>query len=217
MLEYYYEKLLQAICFSNKPQKYLSDKILNPIFIKKVKEFLVECHRTSIFNYQMRENLLDIANYYRYHGEPELANEFILLINGSDINSFCWDAYLAMEYDQRRINNKYKFNIMDDDCVSDMCYALEMDYNVLQSLICDDEKFENEFLNYLMLDEFYFLSCQKMSEEKPRLFNNEKALIRICTINLANEKMKKYIIPEQKKFYKSIIKTGKTVIKKVIK
>lgn len=217
MLDYYYGKLLQAICFSEKPQKYMSDKLLNPIFIRKLKELLIECNRISIFNSQMRKNLLDITDYYRYHGEPELANEFILLINGSNTNLFCWYDYLKKEYEQRKPDKKNQFNIIYDDCISDIFDSLEMDYTVLRSLICDDETFNNEFINYLKLNEFYFLSCQKMMIEKPNLFKNKKVWIRIYTIILANEKMKKYVNKEQIKNYKRILKTGKNVIKKVIR
>lgn len=217
MLDYYYEKLLQAICFSEKPKKYLNDKLLNPIFINKFKEFLIECNNYSIYDEKMKENLLDVTDYYRYHGQKELANEFILLINGSDIDSFFWIDYFQKEYELRKNSKKDEFNITSTDCISDLFYSLEMDYIVLRSLICNDEVFENDLLEYLMLNEFYFLSCRKMVEENPKLFDNQKAWIRICTINLANEKMKKHIDKEQTKDYKRILGTGKKVIKKVIK
>lgn len=217
MLEYYYEKLLQAICFSDKPKKYINDKLLNPKFINKVKEFLIECNKNSIYNEQMKSNLLDITDYYRYHGEGELANEFILLINSSDISPFPWIEYFQKEYDKRKVDKKDEFVVAYADCVSDLFYSLEMDYTVLRSLICDDETFNNEFLDYLMLNEFYFLSCKRMAEEKAKLFNNQQSWIRICTINLANENMKKHVNKDQIKVYKRILKTGEKTIKKVIK
>ncbi len=77
MLDYYYEKLLQVIIFSENPQKYCNDKLLSPMFLSKVKEFLLE----NSFNYQIQNNLLIIASYCCARGDQELKNEINDIIN----------------------------------------------------------------------------------------------------------------------------------------
>ena len=86
MEEYYYKKLLQAICFTNNVKIYLNNKLLEPIFIEHFTALLLENSTKGMVNEQMRYNLLAVANYLRYNGCAELANECILLINNKVIS-----------------------------------------------------------------------------------------------------------------------------------
>lgn len=68
-----------------------------------------------------------------------------------------------------------------------------------------------------MLDEFYFSSLKKIYLEHPEILDNQQSWIRICTINLVNEQLKNEIPTNQKKGHKKLIKTGRKLIKTVIK
>ncbi len=216
MKEYYYEKLLQAICFTNDTKIYLNENVLNPTFFKKVRNLLVECNQCAMIDEGMKENLLDLTDYLRYNGYPELANEFIILINKSDVNYFCWEEFLNNEFEKSKILERKKFDVFDMNDIENLFNSLEMDYFVLESLLCDDETFENDFVSSLMLDEFYFISCKRLFEEMPQLFENKKICERISVIHLCNEKIKKDVPKEQTKDYKRVLKVGKKTIKKVI-
>ena len=217
MKDFYYEKLLQAICFSDNPKIYLNEEILDSEFLKKVKEFLIECNNCSIISDKMKDNLLDLTDYLRYNGYPDLANEFIILINRADISYFCWYEFLDDEFEKRKIYRKAEFDIYNDNIIDDLFYSLEFDYTVLQSLLCDDETFESEFAPKLMLDEFYFVSCARLMEQIPKLFDNKKIYERISVIHSCNQKLKNEIQEDQKNDYKQILKRGKKLVNKVIK
>ena len=217
MEEYYYKKLLQAICFADNAKVYLNNGVLNPTFLKVTKEFLIECNEGSLINYNMKDNLLDLTDYLRYNGYPELANDFIILINQSDIGYFGWYEFICNEFEKRKVSRNEKMDIYDDYVMRDLFQSLEMDFTTLKSLLCDDETYEREFIQTLMLDEFYFISCRKIFEEVPQLLKNEKICERMVIIHLCNKEMKKEINPVQKRDYNRIIKIGKKLVKKVIK
>lgn len=213
MEDYYYEKLLQAICFTNDTELYLNEKILDPMFLTKFKRLLVDCNHCAIINYKMKDNLLDVTQYLRYNGYQELANEFIILINRCDVNCFCWQNFLNDEIERRKMSKTEKFN----GFIEDLFYSLEMDFWALQFLLCDDKSFENQFVEIFMLDEFYFISCKIIKDEFQELFDDKKVIEKVYKIHLCNKEMKKEIGSDEIKNYRKILKTGKKVIKKVIK
>lgn len=217
MLEYYYKKLLQAICFSEKPEPYFGKDLVGKDFLTLLKDFLQSCNEYSIMNEQMKDNLLRLVNYIRFNGEPELANEFILLINRSDVSYFVWQEYLEQEFNERNIYQKAKLNLLSEEQLNELFYSIELDYEVLDSLFCDDEAFEKYYMNDLVLDEFYFYSIFRIYKEKPSILANKQAKDRIIKINLENKKYKKAVEPKQKKDYKGLMKTGKVLIKTVFK
>lgn len=217
MIEYYYKKLLQAICFTNKPEDYFDKKILSSRFLVILEQFLLYCHEYSIMNEQMKDNLLRLTDYLRYNGLNEISNEFIRIINTSAISYFNWQKILEEEFEARKFSNKEYLDFLSDESLNELFYSLELDYKVLKSLLCDEETFYEHYIDELMLDEFYFSSIKKINQEKPKLLNNQKSWIRICTINLQNEEAKNSIDISEKKDYKRLLKTGKVLIKKVIK
>lgn len=217
MVEYYYKKLLQAICFTNNPEQYFDNKVLSVKFLNILKNMLVNCHNNSIMDEKMKDNLLRLVNYIRFNGYPNLANDFILLINTSKISFYFWQTILEEEFEARKFYNNEYLNFLADDQLDELFYSLELDYKVLKSLVSSDDKFYNYYIDELMLDEFYFSSIKKIYLEYPELLNNQQSWIRICTVNLANEESKKQIPSEQRKDYKQLIKTGRTLIKTVIK
>ena len=139
MEEYYYKKLLQAICFADNAKDYLNNGILNPTFFKEFEKLLIECGEGALMSYNMKDNLLDVTDYLRYNGYPELANDFIILINQADISYFSWYEFLCYEFQKRNISRKGKIDIYDDYAMRDLFQSLEMDFITLQSLLCDDE------------------------------------------------------------------------------
>ena len=217
MEKYYNKKLLQAICFADDVRIYLDKNVLTPSFLEMVSSFLIDHELSGIFDERMRENLIELADYLRYNGQPALANDFIILINGAPINYYRWYEFLYREFDKRKTSFRDKFNIKDSGSMKVLFTSLEMDYLALQSLLCDDETFLDNFAKKLILDEFYFVSCKRICEEIPQLFEDEKIQERVVVIHLCNEKMKNEIGMEQKKDYRAIIKVGKKLVKKVIK
>ncbi len=217
MEKYYNKKLLQAICFADDARIYLDENVLTPSFLEMVSSFLIDHELSGIFDERMRENLIELADYLRYNGQPALANDFIILINGAPINYYRWYEFLYREFDKRKTSFREKFNIKDSGSMKALFTSLEMDYLVLQSLLCDDETFIDNFVQKLILDEFYFISCKRICEEFPQLFEDEKIQERVVVIHLCNEKMKKEINVKQIKDYREVIKVGKKLVKKVIK
>lgn len=221
MENYYNKKLLQAICFADDVRIYLDENVLKSSFLEMVNHFLSDCNMGGIANERMRENLIELTDYLRYNGKLDLANDFIRLINRADINIFSWANFITEEVDKRINHQKIKFNIFDDKFIEELSYSLALDYLVLQSLLCDDETFQNEFVSRLMLDEFYFVSYKRISEEFPKLFEDKKTCERMVTIHLCNKMMKKMIKKQkditQKENYRSILKTGNKLIKRMIK
>lgn len=217
MIEYYYQKLLQAICMSKNPEQYFDKKVLSIQFLNVLKIFLVNCNQNSIMNENMKDNLLRLVNYIRFNGYPELANDFILLINTSKISYYFWQSILEEEFEDRKMYKNEYLNFLDDEQIEELFYSLELDYKVLKSLVCNEDKFDNYYINELMLDEFYFSSLKKIYLEHPEILDNQQSWIRICTINLVNEQSKNEIPANQKQGHKKLIKTGRKLIKTVIK
>mgnify|MGYP004492807953 CR=1 FL=1 len=217
MEKYYNKKLLQAICFADDVKIYLDENVLTPAFLEMAKHFLEDCNLGGFVSETMRNNLIELADYLRYHGQPDLANDFIRLTNVAEVSYFCWHEFLYKEFEKRRTSPREKYDIFDAGSMKVLFTSLEMDYLVLQSLLCDDETFQNDFVPGLILDEFYFISCKRIGEEVPQLFEDEKTRERIITIHLCNKMMKKEMGADQKDDYKSVIKTGKKLVKKVIK
>lgn len=217
MEKYYNKKLLQAICFADDVRIYLDENVLTPAFLEMVDHFLADCNLGGFVSEKMRKNLIELADYLRYHGQSDLANDFIRLTNVAEVRYFCWHEFLYKEFEKRRTSFKDKYDIFDAGSMKVLFTSLEMDYLVLQSLLCDDETFLNDFVPGLILDEFYFISCKRIIEEVPQLFEDEKTRERIIAIHMCNKKMQKEIDADQKSDYRSIIKAGKKLVKKVIK
>lgn len=217
MENYYNKKLLQAICFADDVRIYLDENVLRPSFLKMISNLLIDCNIGGMVSERMRENLLELADYLRYNGQPDLANDFIRLTNRADINYFCCYGFLYNEFEMRKTSSRKKFNLFDDDAMKELFTSLGMDCLVLQSLLCDEKTFQNFFIPKLILNEFYFISCKRMGEEFPQLFENEKIRERIVMIHFYNKEMQKEIEEDQKSDYRAIMKTGKKLVKKVIK
>lgn len=115
MIEYYYQKLLQAICMSKNPEQYFDKKVLSIQFLNVLKIFLVNCNQLSIMNENMKDNLLRLVNYIRFNGYPELANDFILLINTSKISYYFWQSILEEEFEDRKMYKNEYLNFLDDE------------------------------------------------------------------------------------------------------
>ena len=216
MEEYYYTKLLQSICFTQNPYPYIDEELLNPLFLEKLRTLLTKCEQVSIINERMKNNLLEVTNYLRYNGHKDLANELILLINRSKIDYSKWEQYFYDECEMRKSRKKDRINVSNEECVEALFYSLEMDYIVLVSLTCDDETF-NEIFEKLTLNEFYFLSCLRMLEEVPELFMNEQSVGRLSALNLYNKSKRGDKDIKDVVGHKRVIKTGKKLIKKLIR
>lgn len=217
MTSYCYKKRLQAICFSRNPMQYFDEDILTPEFIEELKLFLKGCNKVSLINNQMKDNLIELAAYFRHNGYFSLANEFILLINGSDINRFLWLNLLYQEHEERKFNKNDIFNINSLEQLEKLFYSLEMDYVVLQALLCEYEEFEEKYLKKFTLNPHFFASCKKIFQEKPEIFEDIDEVTKVWVVHLLNEKMRNNISIENWSEYKETIKAGKILTKKVIK
>lgn len=221
-IEYYYNKLLQAIIFSDNPSKYFNKSVLTGSFISKLNEFVDWCYEYSILDIRMKNNLLEVINYIRFNSNIKkeelyaVCNDLIRNINNSEISYFFWSEFLFEEYEDRKIYNKTWLDFTDDVQIKGLLYSLELDYTVLKSFVCDIEKYEKEIAQELKLNEYYYMSLSKMLKDNKNIFNYEQTWDRIATIHKTNQKLKNNIIKEQRKDYKALIKVSKNFIKKKI-
>lgn len=221
-INYYYSKLLQAIIFSDNPNKYFNKSVLTNYFMNKLNEFVNWCYEYSILDIRMKNNLLQVINNIRFNSDAkkeemcEVCNDLIRKINKSEITYFFWSEFLFLQYEDRKIYNKDWLDFTDDNQINGLLYSLELDYIILKSFVCDQDKYEQDLAQELKLNEYYYMSLRKMLKENQEIFNYEQTWDRIAAINKANQKLKNNIKREQKKDYKALIKVSKNFIKKKI-
>ena len=139
--DYYYTKQLIAINFSKNAKKYfnkthLTDKYLDFLYRHFVLKDIV------MINEQMKYNLLDLINYIRFNRDLNTEqlntlNEILININRSKISFYPYQGYLAEEFDIRMPDGKAELNFLNDNQIDELLGCIELDFTVLNSLLCD--------------------------------------------------------------------------------
>lgn len=220
--DYYYTKQLIAINFSKNANKYfnkahLTNKYLDFLYRNFVLRNIV------MINEQMKYNLLDLLNYIRFNRtlnveETNKLNEIIINVNRSEILFYPYQTYLAEEFDIRMPEGRFELNFLDDYQIDELLGNIELDFTVLNSLLCSDEEYEDLVFPDLILNEFYFGSINKLSEEVPFLLKRKIDRIEaIVEINKMYKKRKnrRNIEDYDAKMFNIVIKKGDKLLKKM--
>lgn len=220
--DYYYTKQLTAICFSKNPNQYFNQTHFTHAYLEFLYQKIV-LNDITMINEQMKYNLLDLVNYIRFNKkitEEQIVklNEIIISINSSEISFYPYQVYLAEEFDLRKPEGKAELNFLDDSQIEELLFAIEFDFTVLNSLLCDEKEYNDFIFSDLMLNEYYFGSINKLMAEIPLLIDKE--IVRIMEVVLINKeynkrKNKKNILNYDSEKLKSIIKEGNKLIKKM--
>lgn len=222
--DYYYTKQLTAICFSKNAKKYFSKTHLTNRYLEFLYQKIVLSDITMM-NEQMKYNLLELINYIRFNGDLsnkkiEIINEIMININNSKISFYPYQGYLAEEFDIRKPEGKVELNFLNDKQIDELLASIELDFNVLNSLLCSDEEYEDLIFPDLTLNEFYFWSINKLSDEIPGLLKQKMTrIMQVIEINRMYKKRKYKIDIKNydEKLFNTIIKKGDKLLKKMKK
>lgn len=222
--DYFYTKQLVAISFSKNAKQYfgkvhLTDKYIDFLYSKIVETDIV------MINEQMKYNLLDLLNFIRFNKNLNLEysnklNEIILSVNRSEISFYQYQGYLAEEFDIRMPDGKLELNFLNDNQINELLENIELDFIVLKSLLCSEEEYTDLVFPDLILNDFYFGSINKLSEEVPGLLKQKMIrIMQVIEINRKHKKKnyKKNIENFNKDMFNTIIKRGDKLLKKMKK
>lgn len=222
--DYYYTKQLVAINFSKNAKQYFSKTHLTDQYLDFLYRHFV-FRDIVMINEQMKYNLLDLLNYIRFNRDLNVENinklnEIIIHINRSKISFYPYQCYLAEEFDIRMPDGKAELNFLNDNQIDELLGCIELDFTVLNSLLCDEEDYENRIFPDLILNEFYFGSINKLSEEIPKLIDKKSnRIMEIIFINMAykKKKYKQNIQDFDPDMFKAVLKRGDKLLKKMKK
>lgn len=222
--DYYYTKQLIAINFSKNVGKYfskthLTDKYLDFLYKNFVLRDIV------MINKQMKYNLLELLNYIRFNrvlsvDDINKLNEIVIHINNSKISFYPYQCYLAEEFDIRMQEGKIQLDFLNDNQIDELLECIELDFTVLNSLLCDKEEYEERIFPDLILNEFYFGSISKLSKEIPELiYKKSDRIMEIIFINrmYKKKKYKQNIEDFDPVMFRAVIKRGNKMLKKMKK
>lgn len=222
--DYYYTKQLIAINFSKNAKQYfskahLTDQYLDFLYRNFVLRDIV------MINEQMKYNLLDLLNYIRFDGNLNVEginklNEIMIHINRSKISFYPYQCYLAEEFDIRMPDGKVELNFLNDNQINELLGCIELDFTVLNSLLCDEKEYEDMIFPDLILNEFYFGSINKLSMEIPEIISKKNdRIMQIIFINkmYKKKKYKQNITDFDAGMFKVVLKCGNKLLKKMNK
>lgn len=222
--DYFYTKQLIAINFSKNAKQYfckehLSDRYLDFLY----RNFVLK--DIAMINEQMKYNLLDLLNYIRFNRNLNVEdinklNKIMININKSKISFYPYQCYLAEEFDIRMPDGKAQLDFLNDKQIEELLGCIELDFTVLRSLLCPREEYEDMIFPDLVLNEFYFGSINKLSEEMPALiYKKSDRIMEIIFINrmYKKKKYKQNIGDFDPYLFKNVLKRGNKLLKKMKK
>ena len=221
--DYYYTKQFTAICFTKNVKEYFESDILTNKYLQFLYEKIVDYKEFAIINEQMKYNLLELINFIRFNKtlnnkQIEMINKIIVKINSTKISFYPFQCYLAEEFNIRVPDGKYELDFLNDGQIYELLECIELDYKVLESLLCKEEDFTDIVYPELILNEYYFWSINKLNSEVPLLLKEKQE--RIMQVIAANKlfkktKNKKNIENYNRKKFNTIIDKGNKLLKKM--
>lgn len=167
--------------------------LYNKTFLEYFKNFIYDNKKYEYLNSTAKDNIFEIINYLKENDKEldddknEEYNELIRNVNLVRNDEGYYD--FAKEEIRSRVFNKKRFDK----------FAYEIDLNVfkcmygydiitIESLMSDDDTFNNTMLNTFVFDEKYFLTIEKLCNEASYIFKDDDIFVHAYTVFLKNRR-----------------------------
>lgn len=223
--KYYNNALLDAIAFGDDYRKYLSDLDICDSLLDDIEERIKIYSEKEICDNSFKNNMMRLICYLKFETKEfeiknnNKLNDLLLQVNSSVFSKVGLRCYVELDTENRLDGTTYWLGDFKD-------YIRETkthDYIVWKSLLCSNEEFDDMILcdveEQLCLNEYYFLSINKIINDCPEILKDEEILERIKTVIATNNIYKNLKIntenPKKRYQLRKIYRMNKNLEKKM--
>lgn len=152
----------------------------NPIILSYLYMLIDDFNSKKICNSVMKARIINIMNEFKKNIKDldiSIYNEYLCKLNNMKLSEY---TYLITSFSQRNINKKI---ITQQYLIKECLEIINLDFNFLESLLCDQEYDEKYLKNFIYNDD-YNLTIERFLTVCPQMFRNKEIYDKVIkTIN----------------------------------
>ena len=186
--KHYNDVLLDAIVFGEDYLKYISDLEISDSLLDNIEERIKFYSEKEICDESFKNNMLKLICYLKFETQEfgiknnDKLNELIFQANSAVFSKVGLRCYVELDTENRLDGVVYWLG----DFKEYIRQTKTHDYIVLKSLLCSEEEYDQMVLfdseDQICLNEYYFLSINKIINDHPEILKDEEAVSRIKNV-----------------------------------